>query len=1080
MSPSLLRSSSSRTASGRSPRPAWRASTPPSATASAVTSSSCSSTTRRRTTRRPVRARGRDRATVLALPENRNFAGGYNAGAGAATGEILVLLNNDTIVPAGALERARRPGARRRGRPRRAAASSTPTARSSTAASAGARSTRRASPRSISSTTRPREIPAAAGIYDLDSVTGACVAVRARGVRSSSAASTRASSTAGRTSTCACACARRACGSSTAATSSIVHAEGQTSGGHYGGDDNVMRFEQRWLALARRRGRAASPSLFDARFSTVEDPGHRPAAPSDGRATSARHRADHRPVARRRAEARALLAAARARPGCSPPRATSRRCGCARACRRRGRRPRSTPRSSAAIAPWAAHPRRRRPARRRRPPARRCASPAPPAVRRSTPATPSSPPTQRPRDAAVAAGADRRSRRASLAPVVAPSSRRRRRRRACSSLLPAHDIDALRAPSLERARARARAAHRSCPPAADPRIDGAGRPARRRPARARSRLRGALRRARRPLRRRRLRRPARHASAAARSSPPRPARRRSCSTAAPPPRSSARTRHGLATTCRSPSRPRSPPVRPRRPSPPPSARACDPAAVAAEAVDALMADARRGRTPRRPRGASSFVAPAPPTHDRDSGSLRLFRLPPGPARRGPRTSRSSRTACTASSATSTTSSGSASRSTRAMPDVAAILAERELRPRRAHAVRDRPRRYTDDDPRRVARGRAILVDTVDLHHVREQRAAELGRRPRGARAGRDAPAGASARPTAAPTALIAVSEDERAALETFAPGVPVGVVSNIHGAEPTGGGFDGARGPRLRRRLRPPAERRRRAAGSCSDVLPHVRRAAARRARCASSARTRRAEIRALGRRRRRGHRLGAGDDAVPPARPRVDRPAALRRRRQGQGRRGARARPAGRHDLDRRRGHGPRRRRRRARRRRRRGVRRRGRPRAQRRRSCGSACATAGAPRSLDRFGPGPRRRRAGTTSLDRVRDAARRSSPCRRRRRRRDARPSCARTSRRSRADDPVSLVLGLPQPSQATYSDVATAIADLGHDPSQIPDIAICDARNVAATQAWHVAFGQTGSRARTVPADDPHAFRTALAA
>jgi GT2 family glycosyltransferase len=55
-----------------------------------------------------------DRATIVALPENRNFAGGCNAGAEAARGETLVFLNNDTTVPAGALEalveQAREPG----------------------------------------------------------------------------------------------------------------------------------------------------------------------------------------------------------------------------------------------------------------------------------------------------------------------------------------------------------------------------------------------------------------------------------------------------------------------------------------------------------------------------------------------------------------------------------------------------------------------------------------------------------------------------------------------------------------------------------------------------------------------------------------------------------------------------------------------------------------------------------------------------------------------------------------------------------------------------------------------------------
>ncbi|HWV86113.1 MAG TPA: glycosyltransferase family 2 protein [Capillimicrobium sp.] len=55
-----------------------------------------------------------DRATVVALPENRDFAGGCNAGAEAARGEVLVFLNNDTIVGPGALEtlveQAREPG----------------------------------------------------------------------------------------------------------------------------------------------------------------------------------------------------------------------------------------------------------------------------------------------------------------------------------------------------------------------------------------------------------------------------------------------------------------------------------------------------------------------------------------------------------------------------------------------------------------------------------------------------------------------------------------------------------------------------------------------------------------------------------------------------------------------------------------------------------------------------------------------------------------------------------------------------------------------------------------------------------
>jgi GT2 family glycosyltransferase len=45
-----------------------------------------------------------DRITVLAQAENHNFSGGCNIGARAARGEVLIFLNNDTVVEAGVLE----------------------------------------------------------------------------------------------------------------------------------------------------------------------------------------------------------------------------------------------------------------------------------------------------------------------------------------------------------------------------------------------------------------------------------------------------------------------------------------------------------------------------------------------------------------------------------------------------------------------------------------------------------------------------------------------------------------------------------------------------------------------------------------------------------------------------------------------------------------------------------------------------------------------------------------------------------------------------------------------------------------
>ena len=44
-------------------------------------------------------------ATLLRLPSNVGFSAGNNAGIGATTGELILLLNNDTLVPPGAIDR---------------------------------------------------------------------------------------------------------------------------------------------------------------------------------------------------------------------------------------------------------------------------------------------------------------------------------------------------------------------------------------------------------------------------------------------------------------------------------------------------------------------------------------------------------------------------------------------------------------------------------------------------------------------------------------------------------------------------------------------------------------------------------------------------------------------------------------------------------------------------------------------------------------------------------------------------------------------------------------------------------------
>lgn len=118
-----------------------------------------------------------DRATVLLLGENRNFSGGNNAGVAAASGEIVIFLNNDTIVRPGVLEAL----AEEVGDPTVGAAGPRLLYLDNTIQHAGV-----AWHRSRAGTVHPfhlfrhepGDLPAAGGVYDLDVVTGACLAMR--------------------------------------------------------------------------------------------------------------------------------------------------------------------------------------------------------------------------------------------------------------------------------------------------------------------------------------------------------------------------------------------------------------------------------------------------------------------------------------------------------------------------------------------------------------------------------------------------------------------------------------------------------------------------------------------------------------------------------------------------------------------------------------------------------------------------------------------------------------------------------------------------------------------------------------
>jgi GT2 family glycosyltransferase len=122
-------------------------------------------------------ARWANRATVVSLDRNRNFSGGCNAGAAAATGDVLIFLNNDVDVLPGALEELAatlsEPGVGAAG-----ARLLYPDGDIQHAGVALLRSGGLPIPHHVFHH-QAGDLPAARGVYDVELVTGACLAVRA-------------------------------------------------------------------------------------------------------------------------------------------------------------------------------------------------------------------------------------------------------------------------------------------------------------------------------------------------------------------------------------------------------------------------------------------------------------------------------------------------------------------------------------------------------------------------------------------------------------------------------------------------------------------------------------------------------------------------------------------------------------------------------------------------------------------------------------------------------------------------------------------------------------------------------------
>ena len=185
-----------------------------------------------------------DRATIVALEANRNFAGGNNAGAAAARGRVLIFLNNDTEVRPGAIEalieEAGRPGVGIVG-----ARLLYPDGRVQHSGFAWRSGSGPGATPFHLFEYEDGELPAARGCFDLGFVTGACMAIP-RGVFDAVDGWDEAYVNGWED---ADLCLRvRAAGARVRyrGDAAIVHYQGTTSDGRYDAEGNAARFAERW------------------------------------------------------------------------------------------------------------------------------------------------------------------------------------------------------------------------------------------------------------------------------------------------------------------------------------------------------------------------------------------------------------------------------------------------------------------------------------------------------------------------------------------------------------------------------------------------------------------------------------------------------------------------------------------------------------------------------------------------------------------------------------------------------------------------------------------------------------------